>query len=525
MSKKILFAVCIGVMLSTLLPQFVAQLDYAYVGSSENRNISNIAANKYRNMTGPYLVNGSLTLDWAVWPEPYIVFWDCDGFVITGNNLVFDLNGHSVLYNTTTLGPGFTGIDVNGKSAVIIKNGTVIGFQWGIHIRNCSDVTMINNTVKDSDNYGIEVETNSRNITVINNVAQKSKNYGIDVETDSRNITVIGNTVLESSTGISAIKGVSDVHIVNNTVSKSDNIGIQVDGSTSIYIVNNNVSGNTREGILSKGSSHNVVSGNTISNNKYGISLYDSGNNTISNNTLSNNSPIGIEMETCSDNILYYNNFINNAKHVECTESNNVWDAGYGTVDDTGFGGNYWDRYDVADKFSGKNQNITGSDGIGDKPYNIDENDKDTYPLMNPIGAMLTVLPPITWELFDPKVGWTNVTCLVAAFSNSSVGDFSFKRSLGQISFKVTNGTFCKITVPKELLDGAFIVQVDGLTIPSISNWDKNQHFIDFALTNSNHTVDVKGQIVTPIVGDLNGDGIVNITDIAMAAANYGKHI
>jgi hypothetical protein len=44
--------------------------------------------------------------------------------------------------------------------------------------------------------------------------------------------------------------------------------------------------------------------------------------------------------------------------------------------------GNYWDDY------SGLDDN---QDGIGDTPYIIDENNKDNYPLMNPIE--LDVIP------------------------------------------------------------------------------------------------------------------------------------
>jgi hypothetical protein len=56
----------------------------------------------------------------------------------------------------------------------------------------------------------------------------------------------------------------------------------------------------------------------------------------------------------------------------------NVWDDGFPS------GGNYWSDYAGIDLYSGPYQNETGSDGIGDTPYVIDENNIDHYPLMNP---------------------------------------------------------------------------------------------------------------------------------------------
>ena len=54
----------------------------------------------------------------------------------------------------------------------------------------------------------------------------------------------------------------------------------------------------------------------------------------------------------------------------------NVWDDGYPS------GRNYWSDYNGMDEKSGPNQDLPGSDGIGDTPYVIDENNQDRYPLM-----------------------------------------------------------------------------------------------------------------------------------------------
>lgn len=53
----------------------------------------------------------------------------------------------------------------------------------------------------------------------------------------------------------------------------------------------------------------------------------------------------------------------------------NQWDDGYPA------GGNYWSDYDGVDCMRGPNQNLPGPDGIGDTPYDIDEDSRDRYPL------------------------------------------------------------------------------------------------------------------------------------------------
>jgi len=146
----------------------------------------------------------------------------------------------------------------------------------------------------------------------------------------------------------------------------------------------NTVSGNTITnnlyGIVLGGSSDNMVSGNTITNNGDGIYLHSSStNNTISGNNITNNDS-GVDLLHSSNNSVYHNNFVDNTEQVDSYESTNVWDDGYP------YGGNYWRDYAGVDLFSGPAQNETGGDGIGDVPYEIDENNQDQYPFMHQNG-------------------------------------------------------------------------------------------------------------------------------------------
>ena len=76
-----------------------------------------------------------------------------------------------------------------------------------------------------------------------------------------------------------------------------------------------------------------------------------------------------MRIENSSDNIFYHNNFLNNTIHVHSVNSTNTWDNGCPS------GGNFWSDYNGTD---------TNNDGIGDRPYMIDEKNQDRHPLMNP---------------------------------------------------------------------------------------------------------------------------------------------
>ena len=139
---------------------------------------------------------------------------------------------------------------------------------------------------------------------------------------------------------------------------------------------------NNQHGIILIESDNNTLTNNICLNNKErGIFIeWSSDNNTLTNNTFSNNQ-VGIYLDAYSDNnLICHNNFMNNTTQAYDIGTN-YWDNGYPS------GGNYWSGYTGVDNYRGENQDIPGSDNIGDTPYNILPYgyNRDHYPLMNPV--------------------------------------------------------------------------------------------------------------------------------------------
>ncbi len=129
-------------------------------------------------------------------------------------------------------------------------------------------------------------------------------------------------------------------------------------------------------------SSNNSITNNNASNNHGGVYLYSSENNTIvSNNFFSGY--YGVSLNS-GNNKIYHNSFILNTVQAVDDGNANEWDDGYPS------GGNYWSDYSGVDFKSGPNQDIPGSDRIGDVPHQVSGSalNEDRYPLMFPAGSL-----------------------------------------------------------------------------------------------------------------------------------------
>ncbi|MBS7648817.1 right-handed parallel beta-helix repeat-containing protein [Candidatus Bathyarchaeota archaeon] len=351
------------------------------------------------------------------------------GSIISNNNygiLLFD-SPNTIISNNTISNNRWYGINLRSSSGSTITNNIFTG--CGLSILNSYSNIIKNNTVNDKPLVylesvhnvkvsdagqvilvkcnGIKVENlylsnttlgielcESSNCTVANNIIVDYKWCGIRLHSSSHN-TIANNTIINTVFN-EPRWGVFLFFSSNNFI--TDNVftgcGLLVSNSYFNTVLNNKVNGkplaylenaynvkvnNAGQVILVK-CKKIMVENINISKTSIGIELYESSDCTIDGNTISNNN-YGIYLYSSFNNIIYHNNFIANYYHVSSHESVNTWDNGYPS------GGNYWSDYSDVDQKSGRDQDKAGSDGIWDRPYVIDANNKDRYPSVKPFST------------------------------------------------------------------------------------------------------------------------------------------
>lgn len=269
---------------------------------------------------------------------------------------------------------------VNGKQIVYWKNatgGTVPLGGGQVILANCTDVTVSNQAISDTS-VGILLGF-TRNSTIVDNVLSLNKRAG---------------AYLSSS--------------INTTVK-------------------NNVAFDNRAGInISTFSSFNNVSDNDLYSNEIGISIYYSEWNTVVNNTVRQGF-YGFFTLDSGPHRIFHNRVIDN--------SIQAWSQGWGSWWYSGYpaGGNYWSDYSGTDNMHGPDQNLPGSDGIGDLPYWF-LGSYDRYPLMAPYQS-IHPLPPT--DLHSSLTG-DNSENVTLAWS-LSLDDGTLFQSI--VSYHVLRGT------------------------------------------------------------------------------------
>jgi parallel beta-helix repeat protein len=454
-----------------------------------------------------------------------------NGVVIERSNIVVDGNGYTVQGENQS-GNGLSLMNVNN---VTVTEANVQNFQNGIYLLNSNSSTIWDDTTISDSEDGIYLYSSSSNTLIVDNAtlngggiymnggtgnaiiwntATANMGDGITIRSSSSD-TVKGNTATANNGSGFCIASSSDISFFGNTATANmDGISIAASDNN---VSSNDVSGNIRDGIYLVSSSDNIVSGNNVTANGYhGIHLDGSSDgNTIDGNNVTANFE-GLCLQSSSTNTVYHNDFVSNliqASVLFPTSVGNAWDNGYPA------GGNYWSDYNGTDVCHGIYENLTGSDGLGDTPYIIDANDVDSYPLMQPFSTssmptgylLAAITANCTW-VYEGQIAYINVT--VVNFGDSPENIF------------VT--LYSSITADKSI--SAYPVLVNNQqSYTLLFRWDTsgvpclNYTLTAIATVTTGSSTLSGASMDVRLVGDVNGDGRVDMKDIAIVARSFGS--
>jgi len=172
-----------------------------------------------------------------------------------------------------------------------------------------------------------------------------------------------------------------DIAITHNEISGAWYNAVGGGPSANITISENNISGRMQNIYLSN-TDNAIVTDNFLEYGWNSISLFNSSSVVVTGNTLTGAGSTGIFVGGAFNILVFHNNFVSEYVMYQAMDmigGVNAYDNGYPS------GGNYWIDYTGIDVMSGPNQDVPGTDGIGDTPYLFNYGAEDRYPLMSPI--------------------------------------------------------------------------------------------------------------------------------------------
>jgi len=317
---------------------------------------------------------------------------------IDGRHIYYLIDQHDIVLDAS-YNAGFLGL-------VSCSNITLLDADvTGVLIADITDSTISNVDVHNSMD-GMYMYSSSGNV-IVNCDVYNNEDFGIHFRSCLANDIINCNVYNNGDDGI-FFEYASNNNNIESCDSYDNAYAIYFDTSSGNTVTDCNLY-NCSQGMYFKSSNNNVITNCDIYHNSRGLNFgnYNTGN-IFTDCNICDNSQYGIRITSSSDknNVFYHNNFANNGQYRD--SASNTYDNGYPS------GGNYWDDYTGVDLFHGPNQDIPGSDGIGDEPYIVYGSNKDNYPFMNPIDD---ITPIITDIQAAPEVQTSNesvnITCTV----------------------------------------------------------------------------------------------------------------
>jgi hypothetical protein len=139
------------------------------------------------------------------------------------------------------------------------------------------------------------------------------------------------------------------------------------------------------------------------------------------------------------------------------------------------------------------------------------------------LSKLLKLPIDVTWGLGSVQNPATPYDISISC--NYSMTLFDLNKTAQRLSFTIrADGPgVCNITVPRCRLDSPFNVTANGTMIIYEIEQNETDSTISFSYVAGIYHVEITAAERGHIIGDINGDGQVNIVDISIAARNFGK--
>jgi CSLREA domain-containing protein len=310
-----------------------------------------------------------------------------EGLVVGASNIVIDLNGHTIdgvqIFGTGNETGGPAGVRISGFRNVIVRNGLLREFSYGVLVSSASAFNVLENlTLTRNINAGVEFfdGDDGRNGNTLRNSHLIDNEIGVTVYGNTENAAILNNSFAGNvGSAVEAIDG-SGVRIEDNTITGipvdptlGSDFGIVLEGHTGATILRNSVVDTGDAGIvLSLGSDRARIEQNTLSRiGDAGVSVSESDFVRVIANTANLASDAGINFDTSNDGIIRDNDVRYNPAGIELggssrtlVQNNNASFAGGTGIDLSA------DAFD--NRIVGNIANSTGADGIG---FEVDATD------------------------------------------------------------------------------------------------------------------------------------------------------
>jgi parallel beta-helix repeat protein len=474
---------------------------------------------------------------WGIWLD------GSSNNTISGNNIT---NSGYGIYLHSSSNNSISGNNVANNGAgiwfeylsnnnTLSENNVTTSSLWGIHMVLSRYNVFRDNKISDNSyNFeiaGLNLSEYNHDIDCSNTVDGKPICYMVNQHNrevpanagfvgiiNSTNIVVKNLTIEKNGQGI-LLAYTNDSVVENVTVTNND-CGIWIQSSHGNIVRGNIAVNNCFEGTrLNSGglviwrSKQTNITENIMKNNFYGIYLAESSNNNISLNNITNSVYQGISIRSSSDyNSMHHNNFVDNSCQVNSEGSPNIWDYDYPS------GGNYWSDYNGLDLFSGRYQNETGSDGIGDTAYTVDAENQDSYPLMKPYGGphdigmtTVNISKTIVAEGYNLTVTMNATIVNYGEQAETFNCTFQTNTTIQEQTLTLTSRNSTTLTFKWNttgLAEGNYTIGAVVDMVPGETDTTDNAH---------------TGWVVITIPGDFDGSRKVNYEDLFRLADAYGS--